>query len=235
MPTYNTSVSIQDTDGNSSATVALTAGAGSRRFLEVYVPVSAGSIAAHSGVTWGGVALTQRGSAVDNGANGRMTHWYLLEADFPGGATGNVVATCAASQDTIGVFAIISNDVNQSNPFENASQTTATGTDNSASLTVTSTATASITNAVCGVNGSSEDIGINIGTGTSRQELETAADYVTFALGTAAGASPNVTPSWTFTMSGGDTMSTWGMIGDALKDDPGGGGGGNPWYYYAQQ
>ena len=227
MPTYNTSAKVNDTDGNSTASVSLTAGAGSRRLLEVWVMVTAGSPGTHNSVTWGGVSLTQRGTTLSVGSFGRLSKWFLKEASFPSGATGNVVATCSASQDQIVIMAMICNDVNQTSPYANASQTTATGAAAlSASLTVTSVTGALVTAGVLGANSTTEATGISATSGTARQTQAVAGgDFASMGIATLAGGSPNVTQSWSFTMSGGDTMSDWGMVGDSLTDDTGGGGG----------
>lgn len=228
MPTFINSAQVNDQDGNSSATIGtFTAGAGSRRYAIAYMNVSAGSIAAHNSVTWGGVSMTQRGSSLDVGSFGRVSEWILPEASWPSGGTGAVVGTCASSQDQIVLFIGAHSDVNQAGPFTNGAPTTATGSaSNSPSLTVPSTATDLVVANVIGVNSTAEDDTISVNAGTSREEVEVPADYTTYAMGTIAGASPNVAQSWTFAMTGGDTMSNWGMIGDSLVHDGGGGGGG---------
>lgn len=228
MPTFLNSAKVDDQDGNSSATIAsFTANTGSRRYAIAHMDVSAGSVAAHSSVTWGGVSMTQRGASLDVGSFGRGSEWILPEASWPSGGTGAVVGTCASSQDQIVLFIAAFSDVNQAGPFTNGAPTTSTGSaGNSPSLTVPSTATDLVVATVIGVNSTTEDDTITVSAGTSREEVEVPADYTTFAMGTVPGASPNATQSWTFVMTGGDSMSDYGMMGDSLVHDGGGGGGG---------
>lgn len=216
-PTYNASGQYNDEDGTASATVSYTATAGSNRLLEVYAFASDGSPAAHSGVTWNGTALTQRGTTLNIGSFARLSHWFLKEANFPGGAA-NIVFTAASGQGAIQLFWIVHENVDQTSPFSNASQATNTGSNAfTATVTVTATVDQAVTHCVFGNNGSPDVTSIAINTGTSRQEKENFAGlFCGGAAGTATSAGPSVTPSWTWTMTGGDDMSSWGMVGDAL-------------------
>lgn len=226
-PTYNgASVQVTDIDGDASITTGtLTASAGSNRFLEVTVGIGAGTPAAHSGVTWGGAALTQRGATLTVGPNGRVSKWYLKEASFPGGASGAVVATLASGQDEAWVAAVIYNDVDQTNPYKNASLTTATAAaSNAATITVTSDAATLVTGSVWLLDqGNAASLAISAG--TSRQEVDNLASlgYESGGVGDIVGGASNATTSWTLTPAGG-TIDDWGMVGDALQYQAGGGG-----------
>jgi hypothetical protein len=225
-PTYNgASVQVTDIDGDNTVTSGtLTASAGSNRLLEVTVGVGAGTPAVHSGVTWGGVALTQRNATLTVGPNGRVSKWFLKEASFPGSATGTVVATFASNQDEAWVAAVIYNDVNQTSPYKNASMTTATGAaSNSATITVTSDAATLVTGSVWLLDqGNAASIAITAG--TSRQEVDNLASlgFESGGVGDIAGGASNATTSWTLTPAGG-TIDDWGMVGDALQYQAGSG------------
>lgn len=228
-PAYNgASVQKVDTDGTNSATSGtLTASAGSNRFLLVLVCAGAGTVGTHNSVAWGGAACTQRGSSLNVGSNGRMSLWYLKEANFPASATGTVVANFSTGQDEVWIAAVLYSDVDQTNPFKNASLTTNTGAaNNSATITVTSDATCLVVGGVWGLNGSADTTSIAISAGTSRQEVDNLGSlgFEAGGFGDVAGGASNATTSWTFTMAAGDTMNNWGMVGDALQLASGGGG-----------
>lgn len=232
-PSYNgASVQVSDFDGNATATTGtLTASAGSNRLLEVTVGVGAGSVVAHSGVTWGGVSLTQRGTSFDVGAggHGRMSKWYLKEANFPGSATGTIVATLAGGQDEVWVVGVLYSDVDQTNPYKNVSMTTNTAANNnSATITVTSDANTLVTSTVWGVDIGGGLTSIAITAGTSRQEVDNLGGFNAEGggAGDIAGGASNATMSWAYTMTSSNTMDDWGMVGDALQYQAGGGGGG---------
>lgn len=224
-PSYNISNKTVDTDGGSSVTSAtLTANAGSNRLAVAFLCVGAGSVAAHSSVAWGGASFTQRNSSLDVGGNGRMSCWYLKEADFPASATGTVVGTMASGQDEVVLFVYIMNDVDQTSPFRNASMTTNTGSGtNAASLTITSNAADLAVAACWGVDGSADNTGIGVVTGTSRQEADNVGGFgfESGGLGENAGGVTSV-PAWLFTETGAETMSSWGMLGDSYVGATGG-------------
>lgn len=228
-PTYNgASVQVSDVDGNSTAiTGTLTASAGSNRFLEVTVCVGAGSPDAHNGVTWGGVALTQRGSTLTIGPYGRMSKWYLKEASFPGGASGTVDVSLNASQDEVWVAAVLYNDVDQTNPYKNGSLTSpgAVTENNAASVTVTSDATSLVTGSTWGIDLSGTVASIASTAGTTRQEVDNfnSGGFEAGSVADIAGSSPNTVISWAYTL--GANMDDQGSFGDALQYSAGGGGG----------
>lgn len=228
-PSYNSSGQHNDEDGGATATVSVTPGTGENRLLEVFYLSSNDPVRSHSGVTWNGTALTQRGTTLTIGTYANLSHWYIKEASFPGSAA-NLVATSSGTDGAIQLFWIFHENVDQASPFSNGSQTTNTGTGAlSGSITITATADQAVVHAMFGWNSSADVTSIAIGTGTTRQEKENFAGlYCTGAAGTITGAAPNVSPSWSFTMTGGDDMNAWGMVGDALTYTAPGGGGGSP-------
>lgn len=125
-PVYN---NAGQTSSNTSPLTSLTlasfaANAGTNRFLEVWLIVGATSPTDCTGVTWGGQALTLRGSHATYQTYFRMSKWYLREADFPGGAAGDIVASFAeGGNDERGMVVMVHSDVNQAAPYRNGAQT----------------------------------------------------------------------------------------------------------------
>lgn len=221
MPVFNASDQAVNTVAGTTITASsAAAAAGANRFLEVFLLTGAGSPEVHSGVTWGGEALTQRGSSLDVGSFWRMSRWFIKEADFPSGATGDIVGTFAGDQDEKVLLWMVHENVNQTSPYRNASQTTATGTDNSPTVTVTSDSGDVVTACAWAGRTSAVITGIAVDSGASREEVDAVAGgFECAGMGTIAGAASSVVQSWDVTT--GDTID-WGMLGDSLQDEPAG-------------
>jgi hypothetical protein len=72
---------------------AYSAAAGSNRIVEIKTSSEGGGSHA-TGVTWGGVAATL-GAIEDSLGGNEAAIWYVLEGDFPVGATGDIVVAYA--------------------------------------------------------------------------------------------------------------------------------------------
>lgn len=222
MPSHNAAGGTSSTGGSTTITLsAFSAAAGSDRFLEVYCGIGTGSTpASPTSVTWGGVNCTQRGTGLSIHANAWMSKWYLKEADFPGGATGNVVATYAASHDEHALQAKVISDVNQSSPFRGASVTTNTGTNATPTITVSSDAADLVSGGAFDLDVSGEITSISVSAGTSRHEIETiAGGFECAGISDVAGSSPTLT----WAVNGTDGTTAWGMMADSLQAPAGGG------------
>lgn len=234
-PSYNgASIQVMDVDGGSTAaTATLTASAGSNRFLEVTICTGDGTPTTHTGATWGGAALTQRGSALSVGHvgndYGRMSKWYLKEANFPGGASGTINVTLGANQGEVWVVGVLYSDVDQTNPYKNAAMTTNIGQDNSnATITVTSDANTIVTASTWEIDQGGAAVTVTNTAGTTRQEADIfTGGYEQGSVADIAGGASDATISWTYALSSG-TVDDWGAFGDALQYGTGGGGGGRP-------
>lgn len=227
-PTYNAGGKVEDVDGNNFAQIStLSAAAGSNRLLLVFVMTGAGTPQNHTGVTWGGVALTQRGSTLTIGPYGKLSLWYLNETSFPSGATGLINVSFAGNQDESFIGAVIYQDVDQASPFKNASLTTNSGTNsNSYSITITTDTTSLAVGGAWGIDTGGSVTSISSTAGTTRQEADNVGGLSaeTGSVADIAGGASNATISWTAVLGGGLLTDDWGAIGDAVQYSGGGGG-----------
>lgn len=222
----------QASSGTAASTLTLasfSAAAGSNRFLEVWVCVGSGSPAAPTGVTWGGNALTQRGSGLTGASFFNISKWFIKEASFPGGATGNIVATWAGNHDERALCALVTENVDQTNPYRNASQVSEDdGSSTTPSVTVTSNAADLVTCGiwVCDLGGALVTVSTTAGTeeaGCDTGPVGGGFEYATAA--TVAGSSPTIT----FSMNiGGGTPDATLMQADSLQEAAAGGAAPTP-------
>lgn len=220
-PTVNTANSNLSYDaGATSHTLSSFAlSAGSDRLLEVWViNGGAAGAAAPTGVTWGGVAMTARGNHTNPITTFRQTKWYIKEANFPSGATGDIVASWAGSQGCRGITAIGYNGVNQTSPYRNASETTAIDYDQLTPDIAVSSNTADLAAAaVLVIQPAANLTAVSVTAGTQQTESAIASSAVCTSGATVAGASTS-TIEWTYD---GTAVSSAGMmIGDSLQEAP---------------
>ena len=116
-----------------SLTVSLTVGGNDNRAVYALVGIEDGTETAPTGVTFGGVAMTQIGSTVTN-APDSISLWRLL--DPPSGAS-DCVATLAGVADELLMGVMSFYNVNQTTP--EGTPNTATGNSTGPSVAVTST------------------------------------------------------------------------------------------------
>lgn len=217
-PVYNAAGNVVETDNNSTATISsFSAAAGSNRFLEVWVGVGAGSPPDISTVTWGGQSLTQRGTTLTGATNWKLSKWYLKEADFPGSATGDIVATAAAAADEFVVMALVCEDVDQTSPYRNASQTTGDdGASTSPSISVTSNADDLVTAGVWCAYNAPAITAISNSAGTERTDTgAVAGGYEIGSVATVAGAATAVV-TWSVSTGSGSLLTSLQMA-DSLQ------------------
>lgn len=127
---YDNSAKL-NSSGNGNMTLSLTT-AGSDRFLLVAIGCTT-SISC-TGITYGGVSMTQIGSAVDNTDSGAGSRLYVFQLVNPTVGANNIVASFSgapADRTMIGIS------------FTGVDQTTPTGT--SATSTTNNSATPSVT------------------------------------------------------------------------------------------
>ena len=218
-PVYNAAGNTSSSTALSTLTLSsFSAAAGSNRFLEVWTGIGTGGTpAAPTGVTWGGVALTQRGTAL-TATPFSMSKWYLKEASFPGGATGNIVATWAASHDERGMCAMVHADVDQTNPYRNASQVSENDTtSNTPSVTVTSNSADVVTCGLWACDQGGTLTGVSTTAGTERTDTGViAGGYENLSASTVAGSSPTITH-----LTAGGAPDFTGMMADSLQGTSG--------------
>lgn len=225
-PTVNASGQTSGTGGSTTLTLSsFSAAAGSNRFLEVWACIGTGAtLAAPTSVTWGGQALTQRGSLLTGGSNFAISKWFIKEANFPGGATGNIVATWTDSHDERGLMALVTQDVDQTNPYRNGAQVSEDdGGTTTPGVTVTSNAADLVTCGIWASDLSGVLSAIAVTAGTEETNCDTGAIAGGFEYGTVAtrsGATPTIT--FAVTAGGGDPDNTL-MQADSLQEAAGGG------------
>jgi hypothetical protein len=218
-PTFNFAAA---TSSASSGLTTLTLGsfsanAGSNRFLEVWIGIGTGGTpAAPSSVTWGGSSLSIRGSGQAVSSNWHHCKYYLKEADFPGGATGDIVVTWAYAHDEMALAAMVHSDVDQTNPYRNASQVQEVDSaTNSPSISVTSDAADVVTAGCFAVMASASISGVANTTGTERADTGIiAGGYENLSCSTLPGAATAVI-TWAVSNSG--TTNASGLQADSLQ------------------
>jgi hypothetical protein len=216
-PSFNTANATTNTASQTITLSSFSAGAGSNRFLEVWTGIGTGAaVAVPTSVVWGVKALTLRDSGQTAGSNFGHSKYFLKEADFPVGATGNIVATYANSHDEMGLAAMIHSDVDQTNPYRNASQTAEVDTNNNtASITVPSNSDDVVTAGIfaCDPNGSLT--GIASTTGTERADSGLiAGGYENLQICSISGAA-SVDVTWAISNTG--TTDYAMLLADSLK------------------
>jgi hypothetical protein len=221
-PAYNAAGQTSSFTLASTLTLSsFAAAAGSNRFLEVWVAMGSGSPAEPTGVTWGGQAMTKRGSAQSLGSFWNHVKYFIKEADFPGGATGDIVATWAASHDERAISALVHSNVNQTSPYRNASQTVENdGATLTPSIAISSHADDVATAGVWAVMGSQDMTGISTTAGTERTDTGPVGDFEIHSSSTVAGAG-TATITWLVTTVSVNPEHT-GMLGDSLQGASGG-------------
>lgn len=216
-PVYNNAGQTGVADGGASTVTlaSFAANSGSNRFLEVWAGSGDGTPQACTGVTWGGQTLTQRGNT-QSGTYWRHNKWYLKEADFPGGATGDIVATYAGNVAERAICAIVHSDVDQSSPYRNASQTEEVDTvTNTPSVGVTSNADDVVTAGVYAGQTASGITAIATTAGTERCDTgPLAGGYEIASASTVAGAG---TATITWSISNGTTSDWNAILADSLQ------------------
>jgi hypothetical protein len=222
----------QASSGTGASTLTLasfSAAAGSNRFLEVWVGAASGSVAAPTGVTWGGNALTQRGTALTGASFANISKWFIKEASFPGGATGDIVATWAASQDERGLSALVTQNVDQTNPYRNASQVSEDdGASTTPSVTVTSNAADLVTCGIWVFDLGGAIVSLSATAGTEEAGCDTgpiAGGFDNLTVATVGGGSPTIT--FSMNIGGGSPDATL-MQADSLQEASGGGAAPTP-------
>lgn len=207
IPTLIGSPASQSDNGGSSATISFAVGAGTNRCLVVHVSsFDAGSTA--TGVTYGGVALTQVGAGQQDGGGGKISIWRLLA---PTVGTANVVVTCGGAMDFL--FTVVSawQDVDQTTPF---------GTAAGASAANNSTPTVNVTTAVddatlAVVRTYSNTTYTLTANGTSLAKVENNAVLDSGAAQYRVATTTTTTVSWT--RSATNPSDDWQIYGVALK------------------
>ena len=214
-PVYNAAGSTSSSTALSTLTLTgFAAAAGSNRFLEVWTGIgTSGTPAAPTGVTWGGQAMTPRGTALTAGVFS-MSKWFIKEADFPGGATGDIVATWAASHDERGMCAMVHADVDRTNPYRNASQVSEDDTtSNTPSVTVTSNSADVVTCGLWACDAGGLITGVSTTAGTERTDTGViAGGFENLSASTVAGSSPTITH-----LTAGGSPDFTGMMADSLQ------------------
>jgi hypothetical protein len=214
----------QTSSGTVSDTLTLSgfaAAAGSNRFLEVWVGTGDSSPDEPTGVTWGGQAMTKRGTAQALGSFWYHVKYFIKEADFPSGATGDIVATWGVNIDDRTILALVHADVDQTNPYRNGSQTVEDdGTSDTPSIDVASNADDVVTAGILAV--SNQNItGISNTAGTERADTgPVGGGYEIASCATVPGAA---TATITWSISTGGPIESSGMLADSLQGASSGG------------
>jgi hypothetical protein len=214
-PTYNNSGAGSNLTPATTVTLAFAANAGSNRLLEVWVGSGSGTPTQPTGVTWGGQAMTIRGTGV-TAAFCSFVKYYIKEADFPGGATGTIVATWAAAKDERWILAMCHSDVLQAAPYRGASQTSEDDGDVTApSIAIASDAADIATAGICVADDNdAELLTLGITTGTERGTVGVLNGYEGSSSASVAGAS-TATITWAVTRTT-NVIATL-MLGDSLQ------------------
>lgn len=116
----------------SSTTLSHTVGTGSARYLVVGTVFRGGANLVATAVTYNGVAMTKIGSDRTNAGACNSNIWGLVN---PASGTNDVVVTYSGTGNTMLVVASSYTGVHQTNPVDNNTGTTGTGTTFTASLT----------------------------------------------------------------------------------------------------
>jgi hypothetical protein len=172
---------------DTTLTISHTVGAGSNRVLYVGPCSTAGTPAAISSVTYGGVSLTQIDD--ENQGVARAGVWRLLA---PATGTANVVITYAAFQDEMGAVAISLAGVDQTTPED-----APVGTQGASATDPSTIITSAVDDMVLDILMVNHGGAITAGGGqTNRGEVEGIGGSSGVGLSTAPGAA-SVTMTWT--------------------------------------
>jgi hypothetical protein len=158
--------------------------------------------------------MTKRGTAQALDVYRFNVKYFIKEADFPGGATGDIVATWGVNIDDRTILALVHADVNQTNPYRNGSQTVENdGTSATPSIDVASRAVDVVTAGI--LAGSNADItGISNTAGTERADTgPVGGGYEVASCATVPGAT---TATITWSISTGGPIESSGMLADSL-------------------
>jgi hypothetical protein len=199
------------------------AAAGSNRFLEVWVGTGDSSPEEPTGVTWGGQAMTKRGTAQAMDSFWYHVKYFIKEADFPGGATGDIVASWGPAIDDRTILALVHADVDQTNPYRNGSQTVENdGSTATPSIDVASNADDVVTAGILVVDSAAGISSIANSAGTERADTgPVGGGYEVASCATVPGAT-TATITWSVTMGAGTDDHT-GMLADSLQGASSGG------------
>jgi hypothetical protein len=202
-PVFNAANQTSGATSASTLTLAsFSAAAGSNRFMEVWVGSGGVSPSACTGVTWGGEALTQRG-ATQTGTYWRFNKWYIKEADFPSGATGDIVATYAGNNGERSICVIVHEDVDQTNPYRNVSATEENDTNtDSPSVAVASNADDVVTAGIFNANLSGGALSIATSVGTERCDTTAIAGGYEIASASTQTGAATATVTWSISFAG---------------------------------
>lgn len=224
-PVFNAAGATSSAVSASTLTLSsFSAAAGSNRFLEVWVGTGSVSPAEPTGVTWGGQAMTKRGTSQSLDAYWNHVKYFIKEANFPSGATGNIVATWAASHDERGLCALVHSDVDQTNPYRNASQTVESdGITDTPSISVVSDAADVVTAGLWNAETAGTMTSVAVTAGTERADTTPIGGFENLSCATVPGAATAVI---TWSITDVTDMFVTGMLGDSLQGASGGGGGG---------
>ncbi len=205
-------------NGNTLSSASFTCG-GADRVLYVLAGIAdTSSVGNISSVTWNGSGLTQIGTTITYGSNGKVELFRLIA---PAAASAPVVLNCAASEDVRWLFAVAVQDVDQVTPNGTVAQ--ATGTNASPTVNAAGSSGQLVLDFMSWVDLATGALTATAGAGqASLQEIEGAVLLNAVGGGmsseTASGAS--TTMSWA--LSGAPT--NWGTYALALNDAAGGGG-----------
>jgi len=189
---------------------------GSDTYLLAWVMTGAGTPVAPSAVKWGGsggTSLSQIGSTVNCGANGKLSLWGLTA---PTAQSSTVHVTWGSSQDERVIIAASFSGVDQGTPL--GTSNSGTGTNHAPTVAVTSVSGDLVVDGTWFVDSSANSWGL---TKDASQTLLQGFGGGVISIYEDAGASSEVasgtstTMSWTISGSGG--APDWGVIGVAVK------------------
>lgn len=192
---------------------------GTNRYLLVFVGSGAGTPVAPSSVKWGGsggTTMTQKGSTLNVGANGK---WSCYELIAPTAQTSTVYVTWGSAQDERWILAISFTGVDQTTPTRTMATATGTGGVPNFTMTVNATSVSGdlVVDGAAFLNGGADSATLATnGSQTSRQEVEGAAlVYEGAGESTLTASGSSTTMAWT--VSGTSSASQdWGTFAMAL-------------------
>jgi hypothetical protein len=166
--------------------------------------------------------MTKRGTAQVLGSSWYHVKYFIKEADFPGGATGDIVASWSPVIDDRTILALVHADVDQTNPYRNGSQTVENdGSTLTPSIDVASNADDVVTAGIFVVDGAAGISSIANSAGTERADTgPVGGGFEVASCATVPGAT-TATITWSVTMNSGTDDHT-GMLADSLVGVAGG-------------